>query len=26
MAKLHADVNGGDKPIEVLAVELKHEN
>jgi len=26
MAKLHADVNGGDKPIEVLVVELKHEN
>jgi hypothetical protein len=22
---LHADVNGGDKPIEVMVVELKHE-
>lgn len=23
---LHADVNAGDKPIEVMVVELKHEN
>jgi beta-alanine degradation protein BauB len=23
---MHADVNGGDKPIEVMVVELEHEN